>query len=1453
MVASSVANTQRSLTLSLMSSTYSLLVESAEDIAWQPGPLHRKTPNLYLAILQDGVEIHRTVAKRSLAPRWDSLSTISSDSAISMRLYHDPSMGSDICLGSVDHEIAALLELCESSHDSEGTRLALKGIDGNSKGKDIGKLRLCLLRDKDAASVAVEQAQTSVGTLALKDFASALGMGTTRPVTVPYALKNATSLGAIIAKLELIVRIGDQIATVHPYANMAWKILTAVHQAAKKQQDTDEKLCKLIQMMADVYSFVDDIDFLDKMKSLEHKTMAIVKQTVECALFVQEYTSTGFCSRSVRNTWSNADKKIDELINVLRELKGSFDGSLIVQGLFLSTKTLRTLEGLEQSDTLKKLKPVEMNAASRALCLRGTRKEILDSISEWVTVPSDSGNILWLAGVAGTGKSAIATTIAESLRGLQRLGAFLFFDRNDHARSHPDEVIRTIAYSLALSNSHIAAAISAVIHSDPAVVNAPLLTQFEMLLLQPLKSVEHFIQGPILVILDALDECGEPSSRNVLVSTISTEFHKLPAFIRFLITSRHEADIDRYFRSRIVAKELDPQDSAHDIEIFISYEIDRIRKQRDLDPAWPEQSDVRQLINLSGGLFIWASTAILFIDNYYPEDQLKTLTSEGSTGLDPLYSTALRNSGPWGNKIFKQDACAVLSCIVLGRIPMTDKTIDMLLGSGRPSARVLEQFRCVIQWSVGAEAHTLHASFADYLTDETRSGGEPWAVDTKLGQQSLSAACLRILMTELRFNICGLEDSRVLNANILDLSDRVDKKISPQLSYSSRFWFTHVHESSTDEVILKAVKNFLNDKFLYWLEVLSLLEQIPVAITALRVAAKYVQGLDGDLEGFLADAAKFVSAFAPVMAQGAPHIYLSALPLAPPQSHIAQCFAGKFSNTVGFESTLGTYWPPIQKILHGHSNIITCVCFAPDSTRIASGSWDKTVRIWDSHTGRLVLGPLKGHTFFINCIHFSPDGERIVSGSSDQTLRVWDSRIGGLVSGPMEGHGAGIQSVQFSPNGKQIASGSTDGIRVWDPETGALLAGPLHGNSRIGSLRYSPDGMRIAFSSSNTIRVCDSQTGALCFVIKVPEKDIPINFSPDGMRIVSGSDRNICVWDGQTGTLVAGPFKGHTGEVMSVSFSPDGSQIVSGSEDCTVRIWDARTGVPVTGPFAGHSGIVKSVHVSPDGALIATGSLDSTVRVWDAHALASTAEREGHKNSVTTVCFSPDGTRVATGSFDATVCVWDAQTGAIVAGPTQIVPGDLGGISAVHFSPDGTRIVAGSYDRTIWVWDAHTATLIAGPFLDSKGFEIVVQFSPDGSGDNTVRVWDSHTGALVAGPFHGHTTGVTSVHFLPNGRQVAAGSGGGTIRTFEICSTTTSPFGNFPQYDPDVGWIFTATGEPMLWIPPWLRSGLYLPHDTHVISPYGTTKLNLAHFVHGTEWQKCIDPELLNCTGDHRK
>jgi hypothetical protein len=212
------------------------------------------------------------------------------------------------------------------------------------------------------------------------------------------------------------------------------------------------------------------------------------------------------------------------------------------------------------------------------------------------------------------------------------------------------------------------------------------------------------------------------------------------------------------------------------------------------------------------------------------------------SNLDTLYAVALRQSGPWDtDERFAQDARAVLACVVLGRVPMTDGTIDMLLG--QHSAKVLIHLGCVVQWTPGTEARTLHASFTDYLTDSGRSGHEPWAIDAKVQHVSLAQGCFRILNRELRFNICCLEDSHLLNADVPQIEGRISEHISPHLTYSTRFWYTHIREAPFDEMVLRQMKTFFLDKYLYWLEALSLLEEVSMASAASKIAADYVEVL----------------------------------------------------------------------------------------------------------------------------------------------------------------------------------------------------------------------------------------------------------------------------------------------------------------------------------------------------------------------------------------------------------------------------------------------------------------------------------------------------------------------------------------------------------------------------------------------------------------------------------
>ncbi|KJA17515.1 hypothetical protein HYPSUDRAFT_124978, partial [Hypholoma sublateritium FD-334 SS-4] len=298
-------------------------------------------------------------------------------------------------------------------------------------------------------------------------------------------------------------------------------------------------------------------------------------------------------------------------------------------------------------------------------------------------------------------------------------------------------------------------------------------------------------------------------------------------------------------------------------------------------------------------------------------------------------------------------------------------------------------------------------------------------------------------------------------------------------------------------------------------------------------------------------------------------------------------------------------------ILKGHTSNVTSVALSTDGRQIASGSSDKTVRIWDLETGKQVGEPFRGHTDYVYLqysVAFSPDGRRVVSGSGDETLRIWDLETGKQIGEPWKGHTSLVMSVAFSPDGKCVVSGSWDNtVRIWNSETGTQVGEPLQGHT--------------------------------FWVMSVA-------FSPDGKRIASGSmDDTVQVWDSETGTQVGEPLQGHTRLVFSAAFSPDGKHIASGSRDVTVRIWDSETGKQVGEPFRGHTDWVWSVGFSPDGKHIVSGSNDkTTVRLWDLETGRQVGEPfKGHTDLVWSVAFSPDGKRVVSGSCDHTIRIWDAE------------------------------------------------------------------------------------------------------------------------------------------------------------------------------------------------------------------
>ncbi|AHJ28741.1 serine/threonine protein kinase [Nodularia spumigena CS-584] len=297
----------------------------------------------------------------------------------------------------------------------------------------------------------------------------------------------------------------------------------------------------------------------------------------------------------------------------------------------------------------------------------------------------------------------------------------------------------------------------------------------------------------------------------------------------------------------------------------------------------------------------------------------------------------------------------------------------------------------------------------------------------------------------------------------------------------------------------------------------------------------------------------------------------------------------------------------LLQTLSEHFDSVSSVAYSRDGQTLASGSWDKTIKIWDVTTGNL-LQTLTGHSNSINSVAYSHDGQTLASGSWDKTIKIWNVTTGNLVQ-TLTGHSENIWCVAYSPDGQTLASASVDRtIKLWDVSTGKLLQTfPGHSHS-INSVAYSHDGQTLASGSSDkTIKLWDVSTGKLLQTLSGhSEAVVSIAFSPDGQTLASGSaDNTIKLWDVATARLLQ-TLSGHSYGVSSVAFCPDSQTLASGSGDNTIKLWNVSTGRLVRN-LSGHSDWVFSVAFSPDGQTLASGSKDRTIKIWQMGASPTTS------------------------------------------------------------------------------------------------------------------------------------------------------------------------------------------------------------------------------------------------------
>ena len=374
------------------------------------------------------------------------------------------------------------------------------------------------------------------------------------------------------------------------------------------------------------------------------------------------------------------------------------------------------------------LDPVHLSGHDRPHCLKNTRVSIRKEIDDWAQ-STTSPNVFLLLGGAGTGKSTISTTIAEEYRRNDSLGCHLFFLRG---KSDPMTVIRTIAYNLAVYNRNIAECIEYALRNKGKLILSDLDTQFDTFLSIPLYQ-SKVNSKPILVVLDALDECGFRDTRRALLQVLEDKLSTLPSNFRFLITSRPGEDIFNSLShlSEIRTARLDNYDSTDDVHLYIGTKLDKMRERRVIDVEDELEFDdmKRKLGETADGLFIWASTAIRMIENARGDrmSKLRALARGGPLRLDELYSVALRNALDWDEEK-KRLFSDILGLILFGNEQMTGNKIGRILEKKGEVLEILSCLRSLIIYDREEPIRLHHTSFYDYLiSDFTKN--EVWHID----------------------------------------------------------------------------------------------------------------------------------------------------------------------------------------------------------------------------------------------------------------------------------------------------------------------------------------------------------------------------------------------------------------------------------------------------------------------------------------------------------------------------------------------------------------------------------------------------------------------------------------------------------------------------------------------------------------------------------------------------
>jgi hypothetical protein len=426
--------------------------------------------------------------------------------------------------------------------------------------------------------------------------------------------------------------------------------------------------------------------------------------------------------------------------------------------------------------------------------------------------------IFWISGMAGSGKTTIAFTVASKCRDRKVLGASFFCSRDSADCSNPMLMFTTIAYQLGQFCPAFKDELSKVLISQPNVVFSSISYQLEKLLVEPLQALGDKFP-PCVVVIDALDECHDDNATSIILSSLSLHIANLLP-LQFLITSRPDQKVTTAFGIQDLASTTQPL-ALHevkldvverDIQHYLELELFHVWDQNGLKESPPSPANIETLTKMSSGLFIFAATAVKFIASGDPIDQLANLLkrvmltdSAPLQHLDELYLQVLNNAFPYPKQFTQLKQ--ILGTVALLQDPLSANQLEDLLNCNVQSILKRIQSVVIVPKNDNDVIHLIHPSFFDFIVNENRCSQQEFLVDPLMQHTLLAHNCLTV-MKQLKQDICNIRDPTKLNHEVQDLPERMLRCISPCLQYACRHWAWHLSNSMFSESLLNLLDDF---------------------------------------------------------------------------------------------------------------------------------------------------------------------------------------------------------------------------------------------------------------------------------------------------------------------------------------------------------------------------------------------------------------------------------------------------------------------------------------------------------------------------------------------------------------------------------------------------------------------------------------------------------------------